>query len=209
MTVFVPDESNHGGSVDENARRFGNKMFNDLWIWPDGAKVDISFHVLGMNSGELILKINSDIIVSSVKPEMLAYCESLRSFENFADMGFWAACDEDRNRESVHSKGRNEQAKNILLDFVILAFIKAIDNNYRPEQERRELGEGLDHHGLELSCQTAADDEFIALHGLLERQGEFRYGEGELVGEGSDEPVPRSPFVMSAFEEEGGPQDVQ
>jgi hypothetical protein len=66
MGVFIVDETDNGGSVDENSGRLCDKVLNCFFGRPFGAQVDSSGRILGMDSGELVPKIRPDIFVSRV-----------------------------------------------------------------------------------------------------------------------------------------------
>jgi hypothetical protein len=66
MGVFIVDESDNSGCIDENSGRLCDKVLNCFFGRPFSAKVDSSGRILGMDSGELVPKIHPDIFVSRV-----------------------------------------------------------------------------------------------------------------------------------------------
>jgi hypothetical protein len=94
MAVFVADEADDGGCIDENAGRLFNQMIQCVARRPRDSQVYPSAHVFRMDPRKFRTKIGSDILIRRLicgEYVLATYRESVRRFDYFPEMRFWAA----------------------------------------------------------------------------------------------------------------------
>jgi hypothetical protein len=88
-------------------------------------------------------------------------------------MRFWATDNENAYWEVPSADCPNEKPKDLLLNFMVFAFVQAIQNHNRPELECGCPSEGLQNKPPKLNRHGASENEFVLVYGLLNRKQEF------------------------------------
>lgn len=81
----------------------------------------------------------------------------------------------------VIPNGRDEEPQDLLLNLMIGTFIEAVEDNDRHQAKCWCALQGCSKEPLELDSNCPPSDQFVALHGLLNRKKEFRDGGRQLV----------------------------
>jgi hypothetical protein len=92
------------------------------------------------NPGELIAKVRSDIFVCSFigrEIEVTADDKGFICLEDSTDVRFWTTDYQQPNSKLIVPDGRDPEAKDLLLNFVISAFVKPVENDDRHGFESR------------------------------------------------------------------------
>jgi hypothetical protein len=82
---------------------------------------------------------------------------------------------EDTHKQLVLMDGVNEEPQNVLLHFIVFAFIKTIYDEDRSDFGRWYLLQRFHDQPLELKLFFLGDNEFIRLDSMLNRKTESRH----------------------------------
>jgi hypothetical protein len=134
MRVFVFDESDDRDRVYESARRFFDQMLECFFRRPHTLQFESSRSRFRVNPRKFVPEINSDVIVSSLigsEHTMATHSEYIRRLEGFSEVGFGATGYKYPDGKLTSADCFYEQSQDGLLNFVVLALVQPIQNNYR------------------------------------------------------------------------------
>jgi hypothetical protein len=103
--IFVVNELDDGGSVNEISGGFLHDIINDFRRRPGPWNCGHSFVVLVMNSGEFVLQISANIFECPVDVQGPMYAIEGAYIEYIAYMGFWSAGNEKSKQKRILPAG--------------------------------------------------------------------------------------------------------
>jgi hypothetical protein len=133
MRVFIADEASDSSGIYEDSGRLFDQMRDCFGSWPTGSKVDSPVQKFLINSREFVQQVDSDVMIGRAirgKFRPAADRQGVRRPECFPDMWLGTARYQKSYRKMVFLDRRDEEVKNLLLDFMVLAFVQAVDYDY-------------------------------------------------------------------------------